>query len=234
MQKVFVSFHFSEDFNSPDRLLVNRVEGLLRSHGLAVANGEILGGGPLTDKIRALIENCDALIALMTRRDQMANGNYTTHPWVLDEYKHAINKNIPAIAILEKCVPPDQGMYQHNQYIPYDPNDMLTAFLKLSATLGNWREESGRHVKLWIQPDQIAFDYGPDAKWRYRFNRNGVYTQWQDAQLTTEPGGCFLHLPHVLDELALIQVQASLGNSNAESICSPQWVVVNLKEKQHG
>jgi len=233
MQKVFVSFHFSDDFNSPDRLLVNRVEGLLRSHGLSATNGAILGGGPLTDKIRVLIEDSDALIALMTRRDQMANGDYTTHQWVQDEYNHARSRNIPAIAIIENGVP-TQGMYQHSEYISYDPEDTLTSFLKLSATLGIWREESGRHVKLWIQPNQIALDYGPEAVWRYRFNRNGVYTQWQDAPLTTEPGGCFLHLPHVLDDLALIQVQVRLGNSCAESICSPQWVVVNLEEKRHG
>ena len=76
MQNLFVSFHFSDDFDSPDRLLVDRVEGLLKSHGLAVTNGAILGGDPLTDRIRVLIEKSDALIAIMTRKVKKNNGNY--------------------------------------------------------------------------------------------------------------------------------------------------------------
>ena len=232
MQNVFVSFHFSDDFNSPDRLLVNRVEGLLKSHGLAITNGAVLGGGPLTDRIRALIEKSDALIALMTRREKKDNGNWTTHQWVQDEYAHARSKNIHAIAMIEKGVKID-GMYQHSEYISYNPEDTLTAFLKLSATLGVWREESGRLVKLLIQPNQIALDYGTKAEWRYRFNVNGEYSKWQEASLTPEPGGCFLYLPNVSDD-ALIQIQVRSNNSCAESICSPQWVVVNLEEKGHG
>jgi hypothetical protein len=229
MQNVFVSFHFSDDFNSPDRLLANRVEGLLKSHGLAVFTGEALGGGPLTDRVRKLIEDSDALIALMTRREKKDNGEWTTHQWVQDEYTHARGKNKRAIAMIEKGVDV-AGMYQQNEYISYDPEDPLTAFLKLSATLGIWIEESGRPVKLLIQPQQIALDYGTDAEWRYRFNINGEYSEWHVAQLTPEPGGCFLYLRNVSDD-ALIQIQARSNNGCAESICSPQWVVVNLEDK---
>lgn len=231
MQNVFISFHFSEDFNSPDRLLANRVEGLLKTHGLVVTTGAVLGGGPLTDRIRTLIEKSDALVALMTRREVNGNGNWTTHQWVRDEYAHAKSKNMRAIAMIEKGVI-TEGMYQHNEYISYDPENTLTAFLKLSATLGYWREESGRPVKLLIQPNQIALDYGANAEWRYRFNINGEYSGWQEASLCPEPGGCFLYLPNVSDE-ALIQIQARSNNNCAESVCSPQWVMVNLKEKAH-
>lgn len=232
MQNVFVSFHFSDDFNSPDRLLANRVEGLLKSHGLAVTNGAALGGGPLTDRIKTLIEKSDALIALMTRRDIKGDGNWNTHQWVQDEYAHARSKNIRAIALLEKGVT-TEGMYQQNEYILYDLDDSLTAFLKLSATLGVWRQESGRLVKLWIQPNQIALDYGTRAEWRYRFNVNGEYSKWHDALLSPEPGGCFLYLRNVSGD-ALIQIQARSAKGCVESICSPQWVMVNLEENGHG
>jgi len=229
MQNVFVSFHFSDDFDSPDRLLANRVESLVKSHGLAVTNGEVLGGGPLTDGVRALIEKSDALIALMTRREQQDDGSWSTHQWVREEYAHALSKNIRAIAMIENGVPAG-GMYQANEYIPYDPEDSLKAFLRLSATLGVWREQSGRCVKLWVQPDQVALDYGAKAEWRYRFNVSGSYSEWQHVSLTPEPGGCFLYLPNVSED-ALIQIQARSDNGSAESICSPQWVVVNLEEK---
>lgn len=229
MQNVFVSFHFSDDFDSPDRLLVNRVEGLLKSHGLAVTNGAVLGGGPLSDRIKALIEKSDALIAIMSRREKKDDGNWITHQWVQDEYAHAKSKKIQAIAIIENGVT-IEGMYQDSEYISYNPEDSLTAFLRLSATLGVWKEDSGRFVKLLIQPNQIALDYGNNAEWSYRFNIKGEYSQWQDASLSREPGGCFLYLPNVPDD-ALIQIRARSNNSCAESICSPQWVVVNLEKK---
>ncbi len=207
MQKVFVSFHFSDDFDSPDRLLANRVEGLLKSHGLIVTTGGALGGGPLTDRVRELIEKSDALIALMTRREKKENGDWTTHEWVKGEFGHAKSKDIRAIAIIEKGVK-REGMYENYEYISYDPENKLTAFLKLSAILGIWKEESGRLVKVWIQPDEIAIDYATNAEWRYRFNFKGEYSRWQDAKLTTEPGGCFIYLPNVSDDVS-IQIQVS-------------------------
>ncbi|MBM4056153.1 MAG: hypothetical protein FJ264_16090 [Planctomycetes bacterium] len=228
MQNVFVSFHFSDDFDSPDRLLVNRMEGLLRSHGLVAVNGEALGGGPLTDKIKGLIEKSDALIALMTRREQKDDGSWNTHQWVQDEYGHARSKNMRTIALIEKGVSTG-GMYQHNEYISYNPDDCLAAFLRLSATIGVWKRELGRPVKLLIQPNQIAQNYGNNAEWKYRFNVNGVLSNWQDVSLSREPGGCYLYLPNVPDD-ALIQIQARTRNSCAESIYTPQWVVVNLEE----
>ncbi len=228
MQKIFVSYHFSDDFDSPDRHLANRVEGLLRSHGLEFATGAALGGGPLTDEVRRLIEESDALIALMTRREQLANGGWTTHQWVQDEYGHARGRNMRAIALIESGVETG-GMYQQNEYIPYDPGDSLTAFLRLSATLGIWKKESGRQLKLKIQPDQIALDYGTNAEWRYRFYSNGAYSDWQETALSREPGGCFLDLPNVPDG-ALIQVQTHSNAGRAESINTPQWVSVDLEE----
>lgn len=229
MQKVFVSFHFSDDFDSPDRQLANRVEGLLRSHGLDLSSGAALGGGPLSVEVRELIEKSDALIALMTRRDQLASGEWTTHPWVQDEYGHARSQNKRAIALIEQGVAIG-GMYQQNEYIPYNPADSLTAFLRLSATLGVWKKESGRLVKLKIQPDQVALDFGTDAEWRYRFYSNGEYSGWQETSLSREPGGCFLDLPNVPDG-SLIQVQTRSNTGRAESINTPQWVSVDLEER---
>ena len=230
MKRAFISFHYSDDFGSKDRLLANRVEGLLKSHGLEPTTGEILGGGPLTEEIKDLIERCYALVAIMTKRDEKTNGHWTTHQWVQDEFNHAKSKNIYAIALIEEGVD-IQGMYRFNEYIKLNIENQLPTFLKLSATLGFWRKNSGRRVKLLVQPDQIAQDYGESAEWRYRFNIDGKFTDWNEVQLTSEPGGCFLYLPNVSEE-ALIQVQArsNISSSVAKSICFPQWVSINLEE----
>ena len=81
MKKVFLSFSFRDE----DRPLVSAVEQLLSSHELMSVTGKKLGGGPLTPTVMHRIEECDALIALLTRRDEKAIGGWTTHDWVRDE-----------------------------------------------------------------------------------------------------------------------------------------------------
>lgn len=228
MRNVFISFHFSEDFNSPDRILSNQIEGLLRSHSLTATTGAALGGGELTREIQNLIDKSDALIALLSRRDKKENGEWGSHPWVQDEYAYAKNNGIRAIAIVEAGVTP-QGMNQANEYVSYNPDDPLAAFLKLSSILGIWRADAGRQVKLLVQPTEVALNYGTDAEWRYRFNEHGQYSIWHESSLSREPGGCFLYLSNVSDD-ALIQVEARSRSGSVESICSPQWVVVNFEE----
>ncbi|MEZ4920386.1 MAG: hypothetical protein R2792_14890 [Saprospiraceae bacterium] len=188
----------------------------------------------MTEEIKDLIENSHALIAIMTKRDEKTNGNWTTHQWVQEEFNHAKSKNIYAIALIENGVE-IQGMYKNNEHIILYPDNQLPAFLKLSATLGFWKKRSGRQVKLLVQPEQIVQNYGESSEWRYRFNIEGEYTEWLNVQLTTEPGGRFLYLPNVSDEaLIQVQVKSNINDNSAKSVCCPQWVSVNLEENNNG
>jgi len=232
MKSAFISFHYTEEFDSLDRLLSNRVEGLVKSHDLSPVTGEILGGGQLTSEIKHQISQSSCLIAIMTKRIEKQNQKWATHQWVYDEFNHAKSINIPAIAIVDKDVDVE-GMLQFKEYIKMDTENQLSAFLRLSATIGYWKKKSGKQIKLRVQPDQIVQNYGPNADWKYRLNMLGSFTEWSTVNLTEEQGGCFLYLPNVSDE-ATIQIQATSTGSIVQSKCCPQWVSINLKDGQNG
>ena len=75
MKKVFLSFAFRDE----DRGLVTAAEQLLASHDLVAVTGKRLAGEALTPAVMQRIEACDALVALLTRRDLKTSGKWTTH-----------------------------------------------------------------------------------------------------------------------------------------------------------
>jgi hypothetical protein len=150
MRTVFLSCHFGET----DRELVRRAEGLLESHNLRVVTGEELGGGGLTAEVMQRITDCDSLVALMTKREWEPN-NAGTHPWVVDEYKYARGIHKPSIAIVAPGVNVI-GAYQEQERIDYDPSDTSKAVLRLSKTIGLWKSQAGRLLKVQVFPREIA------------------------------------------------------------------------------
>src|SRR5689334_15658135 len=129
MEKIFLSSSFAPE----DAELVRQVERLLTSHGLLVLNGRSLGGGGLTPKIEAKIDQADALVALLTRREKQ-NDKWLPSDWVKDEFRYALNTKKPAIAVLESDVKLE-GAYGENQYIKLDRDAPLETFLSLSESI---------------------------------------------------------------------------------------------------
>ena len=101
MKKVFLSFSFRDE----DRALNSQVERLVDSHNLMGVTGVRAGGQPLRDRIFQQIEGCDALVALMTRRDKIAGQQaWTTSEWVKNELNHGRAKKLRTIALVENGV----------------------------------------------------------------------------------------------------------------------------------
>lgn len=233
MKQIFLSFHFSTRPDHPDRILADQVRDLLLSHGITPVTGEQLGGQALTPAVMKKIEASDGLIALCTRRERIKDSDqWITHPWVEDEFNHACSLEIRAIRLLQASVA-NSGAYSSRQYIEYDPNDAVQALLKLSKTIGDWKYEAGRPLKiqLLLQPQAKAarFSDGDDSyRWEYRFYRNGKPTGWAKAGLVPEPGGLFLYLEGVRDD-DLIQVQLSAPRQfQRTSKATPMWLPIEL------
>jgi hypothetical protein len=225
MRTVFLSCHFGE----VDRELVRRVEGLLESHNLRVATGEELGGGELTAEVMDRIKNCDALVALMTKREEPPNSG-GTHPWVVDEFKHAKNLHKPSIALV---VPGVQvvGAYQEYERINYDPGDATKSFLKLSKTVGIWKSQAGRLLKVQLLPrdvaEQIAGANG-NARCMYRLCAyDGSFGSWQQIGAIPEGDGTYVYLKGVTDE-ARVQIRAEVSGRIWTSRVLSQWMPVEL------
>ncbi|HKZ74508.1 MAG TPA: hypothetical protein VJ011_10620 [Steroidobacteraceae bacterium] len=226
--KLFLAFAFRDE----DKELVDCVERLLTSHYWRVLNGEGLGGEQLTPAVQARIEKCQALVGLLTRREAKQAGGYTTHQWVLDEIGYARARGISAIALVEDGIDVG-GMYQPHEYIPLDRASPVAALLNLSETVGLWRRESGRTVKVQLLPSKLGrmiADANGRARCTHRLFLEGKYTPWMDVTPVPEGGGTFVYVEGVQeDHLIQIRVEgAGAAAGSWESVATSQWLQVSL------
>jgi hypothetical protein len=226
MKRIFLAFAYRD----ADRELANQVQQLLGSHDVPVITGENLGGQALTPAVKERIDDSDALIALLTQRDRLGKKKkFTTHQWVQDELNYARGKQKRAIALIETDVDVG-GMYAPNEYIPFDRQNPLPAFLRLSDTVGQWKREIGRTLKVMILPPELARTVGQGAiKCRYKFFAEGKDTDWQETKAIREIGGTFVYLVGVRDDY-IIQLEVKLPNETWQSIAAPQWVQIELNQ----
>lgn len=223
--KIFLAFAFRDD----DRDVVRYVERTLAAHYVPIITGERLGGEQLTPAVQSRIDQCNALVALLTRRDQLQNNSWTTHQWVLDELGYARTKHKKVIALVEEGVNVG-GMYQPHEYIPFDRANPLEAFLTLSETVGNWKREVGRTVKVQIQPSTLAKKLGSGgskSRCHHRLWLQGNNTDWSEIKPVPEPGGTFVFIEGVQDE-HLVQIQVEDQNATWESPATSQWMQIQL------
>jgi hypothetical protein len=217
MRKVFLSHSFADR----DRGLVTHVESLLRSHGLIAVNGKNLGGGSLTPEVARLIEGSDAMVALLTQRGGEAAG--VTHPWVLQEFGHGRLKGMRAIGMYEQGIPTassDVG----NEHIEYVAADPLSAFVRLSDVIGEWKRSAGRLFKVMVMPADVAQTLGAKAdqvRCEARFLIQGDDTPWQEAKIRREIGGVFVSL-RVPDDVEAVQIRMD-GPPAVETPYAPLW-----------
>lgn len=226
MLKVFLGFSFRKE----DRDLVGDVQTLLEAQRVRLVTGEITAGEVLTPAIKSLIEESDALVALLTARDQQANGRFTTHEWVRDELNHAREKKKPAIPLVDKSVEL-AGFYQEHERIDYDPAAPLPAFLKLTRTIGEWDRKAGHLVKIRVLPDSLGQRLGADdaAICRYRLTNDGKSTEWFEGRILREIGGAFAYVPGV-ERDSLIELRVKFGNETWTSVAEPQWMQMKLSK----
>lgn len=224
--KIFLGFSFRNE----DKDIFEQAGQLITSHLIHVETGERLAGEQLTSAVQQRIAGSDALVAMLTRRDSRQDGKWTTHQWVLDEMGYARANNKRAIALLEHDVDIG-GMYQPHEYIPLDKVDPIHALMRLSDTIGLWRKELGRTVKVQILPDTVAKRLGSSdngIKCRHRLWLRGAYSDWKDLTPVPEAGGTFVFVNGVQED-HLIQVQVQQASKKWESVATSQWIQVTVK-----
>lgn len=208
MTDIFLSFRYDE----PNKQLARLVEELLESHNLRATTGDVLGGEALTPEIKRQIEDADALIALLTRRDALQNGGWTTHPFCLQELQHARDAHKPAIALVEDGVGLG-GFEQQNEHIAYQAANPLPAFLKLTQAIWRWKQRVGRTIKIQVQPPGVAQEVWTNranASWEYRLSSGLRETSWQPAKARREAVGLFVYV-QVPDDTMLIELRVRSG-----------------------
>lgn len=223
---IFMAFAFRDE----DKPLVGFIERLIASQFIQTSTGERLGGEQLTPEVQKRIEESDALIALLTRRDKLQSGGWTTHEWVKNELVWARAKGKRAIALVEADVDVG-GMFQPHEIIPLDRTNPLEAFVRMAETVGGWKQDTGRMVKVQIAPEAIASKLGDSGmSCRCRLWQHGKYTDWHEVTPVPEAGGTFVYLNGVRDE-HLIQIEANEAGSFWHSPATSQWILVQLKAR---
>jgi len=223
--KIFLAFSFRDE----DKLLVSYLDQLVQSHSVQVVTGERLGGEQLTPAVKARIDQCQALVGLLTRRDPKQAGGWTTHQWVLDEMAYAREHGKRAIALIEDGVD-SGGMYQPNEHIPLKRETLAEALIGLSETIGVWRRETGRTLKVQILPTGVAKKAGADnenIRCRHRLWLGGKYTEWREVTPVPEGGGTFVFIEGVQED-HLVQLQLQEQKKKWQSTATSQWVMVHL------
>jgi hypothetical protein len=79
--RIFLGFSFRDE----DKEIVELVDQLIAGHLVEMKTGERLGGEQLTPTVQRRIEDCHALVGILTKRDKKQDGKWTTHQWVQDE-----------------------------------------------------------------------------------------------------------------------------------------------------
>jgi hypothetical protein len=225
MKSVFLAYSFREQ----DQELVTLVEHLLASHDILAVTGEGVGGGEITPTVRARILGADGLIALLTRRDALADGGWTTHDWVRHELTVAREAGKPAIGVFESGVS-TAGPYGDNERIDLDRAALAEGLLGLSRTVGQWKRHAGRTLKVQILPDDVAMQVGEangEAVCRYRFLSGGDWMEWREARPIPEVGGTFVYIRGVRDDY-LIQLQVEGMGSSWYSPATSQYLPIQL------
>jgi hypothetical protein len=213
-----------------DKEIVELVDQLIAGHLVEMKTGERLGGEQLTPTVQRRIEDCHALVGILTKRDKKQDGKWTTHQWVQDEINWARAKNRKVIALVEQGVDLG-GMFQSHENISLEKDKPIKALLTLSDNIGLWRQELGRTVKVQIMPDAIARKVGDGCngiKCRHRLWLRGAYSPWQDLTPVPEAGGTFVFVNGVQDE-HLIQLQIQQTSKMWQSVATSQWIQVMLK-----
>lgn len=224
--QVFLAFSFREQ----DRDLVAEVERLLESHDVRAVTGEYLAGEQLTPAVQQRIESTDGLIALLTRRDELAHGGWTTHSWVQDELNFARDKGIHAIPLVEKGIDVG-GMHGERERIAYDREKPLAAFLHLSRTIGLWKNDSGGLLTVQIRPDDLALQVGlanGGVQCRYRLVGGGPPSPWKDVEPFPDVGGTFVQVG--VSNNASIQLDIEMQNTRWVSKATTPWPQIELKK----
>ena len=113
--KIFVGF----GYNQRDAWIKEIVFPIIESFDAEILSGENLQGLVLADGVKEKITECDALLGFFTPRDEKANGKFTTHDWVRDEFTFALNSGKEAVPVVESKVDWNDGMAGNRQRVEF-------------------------------------------------------------------------------------------------------------------
>lgn len=211
MRKIFLSYHFDPDI----QLVARKFERLICSHDLQVVDGQRLGGQILIEGVKNNIQSCDAMVLLLTTREDGKSND-----WVKHERSTAFNLNIPFVAVIEAGVG-NTGPFEKFEYIDYHPAKLEEPLLKISETIYKWKTEIGEMIEAYLEPNEISnairenIDKEEIVRYRF-FDRYVQWSAWKKPTIRLTAGGISLYMDGVKKDSEL-QVEVRTSNKSWSS-----------------
>jgi|ERR1700685_1016706 len=187
--RIFVAY----GYNSRDKWIEDSIQPIVEAFGSEFVHGGDLGGQPITEGVRALINSSDALLAFATRRDALANDQFTTHRWVTDELAYAIGQGKQQVVeVREEGVLDQGGIVGDRQRITYRDDDRVRCLVEVIKVLGRWHRRSTRRFQL--VPDDLVRPHlsKPYFKCRYRVLEGAIESLPREVPVQRIQGGLFI------------------------------------------
>jgi hypothetical protein len=214
--KIFVAF----GYNDRDRWIPNLVFPIIKAFGDEVVSGEEVQGEQITDAVIREIRQSNALMAFVTRRDQIGADRWTTHRWVTDELSHAIAFQLPVAEIREAGVDEQGGIAGDRQRILYRESERDKCLVEIVKTLGRWH--ASETIELKLMPDECIQAVrpllrNPGLRCTYQvLERNGTMGDPVPAQILPITGGLFVRARNI-PPMSYIQIRVECAGKSWSS-----------------
>ncbi len=219
--KVFVGF----GYNDADKWIKNLIIPFVKELGWDVLTGEDMHGEILSAGVTARIEECQACIGFLTKRDKKDDGTFTTHKWVIEELAVALGKKIPIFEIKEKGVDAQKGITGDRQWFEFE--DKAAVMLEIAKFL-NKEKSKFSYKTFMLVPPQFVEEIRPVMKSKdtictYRFLYQAKFYEPEEATLERLGQGLGIIVKKIPSEEAQIEIsvksqQGIIWNSGFVSV----------------
>jgi hypothetical protein len=149
--KIFVAFGYRPE----DAWVKTLVLPMIEAFGTPPVTGEKLCGAGLSAQIDQLIASCDGFIGILTRRDPMADGKFTTHAWVVQEASIARARGSRVLEVRDVAIDPQLGINFDLQRIMLKPDSRDDCIAEIAKVLIEWNNEFTVQPHL-LPPEAVA------------------------------------------------------------------------------
>ena len=228
LENIFISYHFDPEA----REIAEKVKRLIVSHDIKPVTGERLGGENLAQAVTEKIDECQAIVIILTEREQGRTNN-----WVRAERSYAEGKGLRIITLIETGVD-DSGMFSARERLQININDNDLKILELSETISFWRNSLGNVKKLLLRPKDVSENISNSIGnntikyriWKSKHYRQNIEPNWSNIIPTPEEGGATIYIPGIRNK-DLIEIEALVENTKWRSPAANHNVIVELKKK---
>lgn len=233
MQRIFLSYTYKPHPGYAKELdeLERTVRRVIEAMDLRVADGKDLAGRAVENEVKQRIKDADALIELVIPQAN-EDGKIVLPEYVESEFHHADALEKPTLRILHTELKV-RGLGAGNEYILFQPDKMLEVVMKLLQTLALWKKESGRSVKIKIQPEHIAWTFNENTKnsceYQLKIDTSQPARLPQRTQLWLEEGNkAFVLVPNYVEGAMVMVHLTEDGNTWRSPFVQPNMGTIEL------